>query len=740
MIHHKTIICIFFYIFLGLFFFLSSFHLSAQEDSLSIQDMLKLSVTDMYELSKEDLLNVEVSIASKKSESLFETPFSVAVITKEEIRKAGATSLMEAFRLMPGLIVMEQSNGNYDIHVRGGNNVQRNSIFSIGGNTTTLVMIDNRPAYNYYLGGTFWETIPIDLNDIERIELIKGASSAMYGPNALSGIINIITKTPRLKGTYLTANFQQGTQNSYINNLSLGYNLDQKFKFILSGNWQQRDRTQKTYYNYPRNEYVVLDSLTQPIPLGEAYPHTELSMQKWGMNAFMIYEPKPKVGVRLSAGLQDSEAQKAYSENFATPLTEARSRSKYVDMNAQYHQFNTQVSYQNGTQEEGLGTLGQKWDFHTWDVVAEYDLNFIKGLNIKPGVNYRQAIYDDTPYVDVANKTGQFNGKREITTFAAYLRGDYLLMHDKLRLIAAIRGDVFNLPKEPYLSYQFAINYKVNPKHLIRALYARANRSANIIFTYADRFLTNFNGAGVALEVAGNKDLKLLTSDLFELGYRAKLSDQLQIDVEAFYSQAKNYADFLYATTYTGNVGGVPTQIQPFKTLNIPLKTQQTGITLSVNYVSNQIQIRPYITYQQTTLTNSSTFTNTPDAIYAPTADPATDNIFSNVGKSETHTGVPSWFGGAFLNYQTGKLNINLNPYFFSSYTYFSFQNANYPDGRAMEEIKAKLILNARIGLRPVSGLEIFISGKNLLNQNTNEFFRTDSIGLNVFAGIHFDF
>lgn len=161
----------------------------AQSDSLRnyADELLEFRVRDMYNLSTEDLLNQKVSIASKESESLFEAPFSTSVITKEDIQKAGSTSLMEALRLIPGLIVREQTNGNYNIHIRGGENVQQNTVFATSANTTTLVMVDNRPVYNYYQGGTFWESIPIDLNDIERIEFVRGASSAMYGPNAVSG-------------------------------------------------------------------------------------------------------------------------------------------------------------------------------------------------------------------------------------------------------------------------------------------------------------------------------------------------------------------------------------------------------------------------------------------------------------------------------------------------------------------------------------------------------------------------
>src|SRR5919107_404523 len=153
-------------------------------------------------LSLKDLLNVKIVSASKKSELLFEAPLSASVVTKQDIHRAGATSIMEALRLVPGMIVREQSNGNYDIHLRGMDNVPPNAPFDVTSNTTTLVMIDNRPVYSYLRGGTFWETLPVDINDVEKIEVVRGPAGALYGPNAVNGVINIITREPKIQGLY----------------------------------------------------------------------------------------------------------------------------------------------------------------------------------------------------------------------------------------------------------------------------------------------------------------------------------------------------------------------------------------------------------------------------------------------------------------------------------------------------------------------------------------------------------
>ncbi len=710
----------------------------AQNDSLP--DLMRFKVEDMYKLLDEDVLNVKVSIASKKSERLFDAPFSTSVITKEDILRAGCVSIMEALRLIPGLVVLEQSNGNFDIHLRGGSNVQRNSLFSVAGNTTTLVMIDDRPTYNYYLGGTFWETLPIDLNDIQRIELVRGPTSAMYGPNAVSGVINIITRLPEQKGWYAVANAQQGSNQTNINNGSLGYKFQDKFSFILSGNAQRRNRTQDTYYNYTQNAYIPLANIPQLAGLGNAYPSPEQAMQKYGYNAFFHYQPREDIKVKASFGAQDSRVQKAYSENFATPLTTSTSKSVYGDISTHYKKISAQFSYQKGTQEEGLGTLGQKWDFQTVDGLIEYEFSK-KGLTIEPGINFRQGIYDDTPYVDLVQKTGQFNGRRGIRTVAPFLRVDYAgFLKGRLRLLSAIRVDIFNFPDKPSLSYQVSGNYKVDERNLIRAVYARANRSANIIFTYADRFLVVDNTIPLAIEVVGNKNLALHTMDMIEIGYRSNLTENLQSDLEIFYNHTKNYANFLYGDATSKAVAGTTYVVQPFQTLNIPLVTNQLGVTISVNWVVDKaVNIRPYLTYQRVQLRNSSPYNNTEKALLA--ANPTQNNINSFIGQKETDTGMPAWFGGVIANYEIipKKLSINLNPYFFTGYTYYSYQNPSYADGRGKGDISGKLIVNAKLNFQIVPNTSIFINVRNALNQKTAEFYNTDLMGISLFGGLHFE-
>src|SRR6187455_516867 len=107
------------------------------------------SEEDLYDLSLEELMNVPINSASKKDETLFDAPLSSYTITRAEIDKAGSTSIMEALRLAPGVIVREQTNGVYDIHIRGFDNVLRYGEDFMKSSLSTLVMIDSRPVFNH---------------------------------------------------------------------------------------------------------------------------------------------------------------------------------------------------------------------------------------------------------------------------------------------------------------------------------------------------------------------------------------------------------------------------------------------------------------------------------------------------------------------------------------------------------------------------------------------------------------
>ncbi|GIK99878.1 MAG: hypothetical protein BroJett029_40870 [Alphaproteobacteria bacterium] len=145
------------------------------------------AVEELRTLSLEDLARLDITSVFKRPEPLNQAPAAVYVITGEEIRRSGATSLPEALRLAPNLHVARVSSRSYAISARGFNSFEAAN--------KLLVMIDGRSIYTAVHGGVFWEDHDVMLDDVERIEVVSGPGGTLWGANAFNGVINIITKS-----------------------------------------------------------------------------------------------------------------------------------------------------------------------------------------------------------------------------------------------------------------------------------------------------------------------------------------------------------------------------------------------------------------------------------------------------------------------------------------------------------------------------------------------------------------
>ena len=140
------------------------------------------TLTSMADMSLEELANIEITSVSKKSERLADAAGSVFVITAEDIRRSGATSLPEALRLAPNLHVAQSSASAYAISARGANGS------SSSGPNKMLVLIDGRSVYTPLFSGIFWDVQDVMLEDVERIEVISGPGGTLWGLNAVNGM------------------------------------------------------------------------------------------------------------------------------------------------------------------------------------------------------------------------------------------------------------------------------------------------------------------------------------------------------------------------------------------------------------------------------------------------------------------------------------------------------------------------------------------------------------------------
>jgi iron complex outermembrane receptor protein len=184
-------------------------------------------------LSVEDLMNVEVTSVSRTEETLRTAAAALSIVSSEAIRRSGATSIPEALRSVPGLYVGRQNSNVWAVSARGFSSVSSEKL---------LVLMDTRSVYTPLFAGVLWDSQDYLLEDIDRIEVIRGPGAALWGANAVNGVINITTKSARAtQGTYLEAG--AGSFERAFVGVRHGATMGDDVNFRVYGRYFDRDST-----------------------------------------------------------------------------------------------------------------------------------------------------------------------------------------------------------------------------------------------------------------------------------------------------------------------------------------------------------------------------------------------------------------------------------------------------------------------------------------------------------------
>lgn len=718
------------------------------------QEVATNDSTNFLDMSIEDLMNVKIVSASRKSEKVFEAPVTSFVISKQDIANSGVLSIAEALRLCPSVIVRENSTGSYDVSIRGGSDGLPTYQYG-NNNTTILAMIDNRPVFNNFQGGTYWANLPIALIDVERIEVVVGASAPLYGPNAVSGVVNIITKKLDKDGTNVHANVQYGLNNSVISNVFAGYKVNSKFDIGFSANGIARKRTNIDYYDHQQDKFVdQKDYKNTSVANTNLYymGDKNLGHTQTGVNLFSNFNPTDKVKFMGNVGYNNSKTLTPFF-NTETQLSHFSNESYNAYLKGEIHNFNLQASYNGGRQSFGGNNGPYRYDYRTTDLYLDYNLNVTKTLTLKPAVSYQNAYITDKKYTVDQNRVGAFNGSGEMENYASSLKADLNL--DKFRIIAAGRVDKFTYPDKAYFSYQFIGNYKPTPNDNFRAVVGRSYQGSFIANTFVDfRAFTSQLAIDPQLPtipntvyVKGNKDLKLMQNMMYEFGYRRNISKIAIVDLSLSRQEFSNFAStILNAPVLGGFYELMPGLIVPGSASttaqieNIDLKAVQHSATLAVSasLLESKLTIKPNITIQKTEVSN-----------YSPNYASDT-NIFQNNVKTYKAIGfktTPSVYGGMLVSYKINPKLIIASQFY--GYTAYQLTTNALTGGQPTpdeiksspnSEIQKKLLVNLTLSYKLLPKLTVTANARNIFNQNARENFGTDKIGSLYLLGLNFEY
>jgi iron complex outermembrane recepter protein len=741
-------------------------------------------------MSMDELLNIDVVVtASKQPEDLFEAPLSVTIIKREDIEKSGASCIPEALRLAPGLIVREITPGNYDVHIRGYDDITKNVYITLPYNTTTLVMIDNRIVYNYFTGGTLWETFPIDINDVQQIEVVRGPASALYGPNAVTGVINIITTHSNKTGMNVLANGTAGTNQAKNFNTSIGYNWNDQTKLTFTGNFTERHRFDDGYFNFNKGSYTSRDQLSMTISpvkdittheswsydeyvakLGASYDEG-LSLRKLGGNVYFNHRISELSSIDIAIGAQKSQSQKTGFLNMVTPLSQIESASYYLNARMKHKNWSGQFDVYSG--HDFSNYKFNSYKFTNIDANLEYFKQFNK-LSFRPGISYKSASYNSPLTYQEPMKLSILNFQfkddpRIAITYSASLLTEWNPT-SKLRVIGATRLDKTSINTNLSFNYEVASTFRLNKNNLFRYAYSRASRSAFLFDSYMNCNISlNFDyqnkgnkvpiSVPVEFNILGQQNLKYPTITNHEIGWRTKIMPNLSMDVEVFYSKVKNLVNpNSYRKTETVqhlSPSFEPDSIVSIKAVgnvifeNYDLNAQQFGTSFSFNYDhSEKLNFRLYGTYQKTTIsghTNADFVTTKLEVIELPDNKLLIKEESKQNPTQWTENLTPSFFGGFTVNFKpTTKWNLNTEGYYYSKQEFENFDssyatnNSNGKFVKTVMHIHENIVLNAKASYRVNNKLTPYLMVKNIMG-NHREYGFADQIGRQFLIGIRWE-
>lgn len=499
---------------------------------------------DLTNQSLEELMNIEVTSVSKKGEKLSRTASAVFVITQEDIRRSGANNIPDLLRMVPGLDVALINQSTWAISARGLNDEFANEL---------LVLEDGRNVYTPTFGGVFWDTFDIPLENIERIEVIRGPGAAVWGANAANGVINIITKkaSKTLGGMVSagTGNVDQASDTLQYGT-SLGKSTDARAFLKYSGQASLTDLNGENGGDGWHALRTGFRSDTNLSPKDTLMLQGDLFFERAG--GIVTYLPSV-----TSPGQVPEELQQNHSGGFIQGVwNHATSSQSDFSLNLSF--TNYQIDDIINTLREGRGTFSADFQDHfAWR--TRHD--FVWGLG-----------FSDSASHSVGNLTISLNPAGLTTqVFSAFGQDEIAIIPD--RLYVTLGGKLehnyytgFGLMPNARASYSFS------KRKMAWAAYSRALRTPDSLDTGIRLNLGSTpgpNGTPVLTSIFGNPQFGNEGVDAFEVGYRASPSDRFSFDIAAYYNDYDRQQTLEPETEFSENTPAPPHVVMPFTYKNL---------------------------------------------------------------------------------------------------------------------------------------------------------------------------
>jgi outer membrane receptor for ferrienterochelin and colicins len=487
--------------------------------------------------------------ASRTDEELVNAPASVSLITSETIQNSPATNMGDLLRAVPGINVSQLTARDVNITTRGATSTLA---------TSQLALVDGRSVYLDFFGMVMWDLVPTTATEIKQIEVIRGPASAVWGANAMSGVVNVITLSPRElaarggSSVTIAAGFfdrdATGVDNSsgalFSVNGTHAQAVNDQWSYKLSAGYFSQDAL-------PRPTGTIPNSFNTPYP-----PYTNAGTSQPKFDARVDYEMANSAKLVFSGGVAGTEGM---IHSGIGPF-DIDSGSRLTYFSGRYQKGGRHIGFftniLNGdavnvlSREASGAFLPLSFDTTTFDIDASDLRTFGTRHIVSFGGNFRHNGFDISiaPNGDDRNEGG------------AYVQ-DEIFLSDRFRWLVGGRLDKFSSIDNAVFSPRTTFMYKPSANQTVRLSFNRAFRAPSFINNNLDVVLlnqANLSAISPALSAfvfpfraVGNPDLEQETMTAYEIGYAGVLSRRATVTAAVYWNTTDDAIFFTQAGRYT---------------------------------------------------------------------------------------------------------------------------------------------------------------------------------------------
>jgi iron complex outermembrane receptor protein len=515
----------------------------------------------LKQLSLEELGNVEVTTVSKDPREIMKTPAAVFVITQEDIRRSAATSIPEALRLAPGVEVARIDGNHWSVAIRG---------FAGQFSKSLLVLVDGRSIYTPLFEGVYWDLPYVMLEDVERIEVIRGPGGTIWGSNAVNGVINIITKSANSTHGIL-ASTGSGTVDQGTGAFRYGGLVGKDFNYRVYG------------FGGIRGQQFHAD--------GDGFDHWRMGQMGFRMD----WQKGEKDTFTVQGDIYRGESGESIEiGSFFPPAEMAEQGEDYVTGGNLLARWQHRTGEGSDIQIQAYFDRTNRQDFELGETRDTFDVDFVQHARIHDDQELTWGLgarVSPSNFIQTSQGVNFLPAKQTDSIYSGFVQYELPIVRNKLTLTAGTKLEHNNFSG---FDYQPSVRllWMVTPHQSFWAAVTRAVRTPSrldqdVQFNIFDEYYTPSPGATpipLYFQIQGDPKLKAEQLIGYEAGYRTQVNSNLYLDFTTFYNgynDLQGYGPIGLSETVMGNPPA------PYLFLLLPYANAIEGHTLGTEIAPN---------------------------------------------------------------------------------------------------------------------------------------------------------